>query len=54
MNQDEIKKFTGTVNTLKAVSKNNEEILSILGFTEDEKRFYIVTEARKADSRLEL
>lgn len=36
MNQDEIKKFTGCVNTLKAVSKNNEEILSILGFTEDE------------------
>ena len=54
MNESEIKKFSSTVNTLKAVSKHNEEILSILGFTEDDKRFYVVTEARKVESRLEL
>jgi hypothetical protein len=54
MTPQELKRFSGCVSTLKAVSKGNEEILNILGMTEDEKRFYVVTEARKADSRITL
>ena len=54
MTPEEIKRFPGCVSTIKAVSKHNEEILNILGFTEDENRFYVVTEARKVDSRIEL
>ena len=54
LSDEEISKFKGAVNTIKTVSKHNEEILNILGFTEDDKRFYVITEARKVDSRLEL
>ena len=54
MTPEEQKRFSGSVSTIKAVSRHNEEILNILGFTEDEKRFYVVTEARKVDSRIEL
>ena len=54
MTKEEIKRFSGCVSNLKAVSNQQAEVLNILGMTEDDKRFYVVTEARKVDSRVEL
>jgi len=54
LTENEKKKFLGCVNTIKTVTKHNEEVLSILGFTEDEHRYYVITEARRVESRFEL
>ena len=54
MTKDEIKKLPGIIKDIQTVSRKNEQILNILGYREDKDRFYILTEARKVDSRVEL
>ena len=54
MDKNEIKAFGGQLENLKSNSNCNPNILNIYGYLEDEERFYIITEARKVDERVEL
>ena len=54
MTQDEINNFEKCIQKLKTVSNDHDEILSISGATQDETRFYTITEARKVHVRIEL
>lgn len=42
------------MNNLKTITNHHTNVLNIYGYTEDDDRFYVVTEARKVDERCEL
>ena len=54
MTKDEIINFPLYIENMKISTQREKGILDIYGFSEDSDRYYIITEARKVEQRVEI